>query len=106
MDTGLEVEKIPDNGKENVFIYGGNLAQNGITTSLRSLLNTLDTDKRNYYISFCQGKAKNYAYQLTTFNPDVSFFAIAEYCRGALCCRRAQKFKLHFSFSPCPFLFR
>lgn len=79
MDTGLEVEKIPDNGKENVFIYGGNLAQNGITTSLRSLFNTLDTDKRNYYISFCQGKAKNYAYQLTTFNPDVSFFAIAEY---------------------------
>lgn len=79
MDTGLEVEKIPDNGKENVFVYGGNLAQNGITTSMRSLLNTLDTDKRNYYISFCQGKAKNYAYQLTTFNPDVSFFAIAEY---------------------------
>ncbi len=78
IDTGVAVEKIPDNGKENVLIYAGNLAKNGITASLRSLTNSLDLDKRNYYISFCQGKAKKNAAQLATFNEKVSFFAVAE----------------------------
>lgn len=78
-DTQLEVEKIPDNGKENVLFYVGNLAKNGITTSIRNLLNTIDLSKRNYYISFCQGKVKNNAAQLTTFHSDVKFFAIAEF---------------------------
>ena len=78
-DTNLEVEKIPDNGKENVVLYVGNLAKNGITTSIRNLLNTIDLSKRNYYISFCQGKAKNHAAQLATFHSDVNFFVIAEF---------------------------
>lgn len=78
-DTNLEVEKIPNNGKENVLIYVGNLAKNGITTSIRNLLNTIDLSKRNYYISFCQGKVKSHAAQLTTFHPDVKFFVIAEF---------------------------
>ncbi len=79
MDTGLAVEKIPCNGKENVLIYAGNLDKNGITTSLRSLTNSLDLDKRNYYISFCQGKAKKHAAQLVTFNEKINFFAVSEY---------------------------
>lgn len=78
IDTGLAVEKIPNNGKENVLIYAGNLDKNGITTSLRSLTNSLDLDKRNYYISFCQGKAKKHASQLATFNSKVNLFAISE----------------------------
>ena len=45
IDTEVTVEKIPDNGKENVLIYAGNLDKNGITTSLRSLTNSLDLDK-------------------------------------------------------------
>ena len=51
-ETDLDVQKIPSNGKENVFIYSGNLTGNGITASLMSLLNTLDISKRNYYITF------------------------------------------------------
>lgn len=78
-ETQLEVEPIPDNGKENVLLYAGNLAKNGITTSIRNLMNTMDLSKRNYYLSFCQGKAKNHAAQLATFHPDVKFFAIAEF---------------------------
>lgn len=77
-DTGLKTEKIPDNGKENVLLYAGNLDKNGITTSLRSLTNSIDLDKRNYYISFCQSKAKKNAFQIATFNPKLNFFAIAE----------------------------
>jgi CDP-glycerol glycerophosphotransferase len=77
--NGIVPLAIPDNGKENVLLYAGNLSKNGITTSLRSLLNYIDTGKRNYIISFCQGKARRNAEQLSTFNPNVSFLAIAEY---------------------------
>ena len=45
-------EKIEDNGKENLIIYAGNLAKNGITASLLSLLCKLDLEKRNYFIAF------------------------------------------------------
>ena len=40
------------NGKENVLIMGGSLAKNGITTALVNLLNNIDTDKRNYFVTF------------------------------------------------------
>lgn len=79
IDTGLTVAPVPDNGKENVLIYAGDLAKNGITTSLRSLTNEIDLNKRNYYISFIQGKAKKNADQLITFNPKVNFFAVSDY---------------------------
>ncbi len=39
-------------GKENVLIFGGSLAKNGITTALVNLLNNIDLSKRNYYVSF------------------------------------------------------
>lgn len=90
-DTGLEVTDMPDNGKENVVIYAGNLAKNGITTSLRSLLNSIDTTKRNYYISFGQRKVKNYADQLFTFNENVRYFAIAEEFNASLIERGSRK---------------
>lgn len=79
IDTGLTVAAVPNNGKENVLIYAGDLAKNGITTSLRSLTNEIDLNKRNYYISFIQGKAKKNADQLVTFNPKVNFFAVSDY---------------------------
>lgn len=44
---------VPDNGKENVLIYGGSFAKNGITSSVISLINNLD-DSRNWYLSYFQ----------------------------------------------------
>lgn len=45
-------EKLVPNGKKNVLIYAGNLDKNGITTALLSVLNNIDLNKFNYYISF------------------------------------------------------
>lgn len=53
-DTGLKAEKIPDNHKENVMIFVGNMAANGITTAIKNLLSTVDVSKRNYYMYFIQ----------------------------------------------------
>lgn len=74
LDTGLVTEKIPDNGKENVLIYAGNLAGNGITTSLRSLLSVVDRTKRNYYISFVSEYIKEKKEVLYTFPKEVNYF--------------------------------
>lgn len=43
---------MPDNCKPNIMIYAGNLAKNGITTSVLNLLNNLDTKEYNYYLTF------------------------------------------------------
>ena len=40
------------NGKENVLIFGGSLAKNGITSALYSLLNSIDCTKRNYFLAY------------------------------------------------------
>ncbi|MDD4407343.1 MAG: CDP-glycerol glycerophosphotransferase family protein [Bacilli bacterium] len=47
----LKVLDIPNNQKENVLIYSGNLSRNGITSSLFSLLNNIDLEDKNYYLT-------------------------------------------------------
>lgn len=74
-DTGLGVEEMPNNGKENVLIYGANLAPNGITAALRNLLSTVDLEKRNYYISFPQTAAAPHGENLFTFPEGVNYYA-------------------------------
>lgn len=50
--------KIPRNRKDNVLMYVGNMAKNGITTSLMSLLNSIDLNARNYYVTFTVAKVR------------------------------------------------
>lgn len=76
-DNGLHAEAIPDNGKENVMIYAGNLAKNGITTSLKSLLNNIDLEKRNYFVTFNQSVTQENGEQLKELPPGANYFAIA-----------------------------
>lgn len=40
------------NGKENVIIFSGSMQKNGITTALKSLMNMVDHNKRNYFLLF------------------------------------------------------
>ncbi len=51
-DNKLNIFKLESNHKDNVLIFTGNLAKNGITTSLFSLINNIDLDQRNYYFTF------------------------------------------------------
>lgn len=40
------------NGKENVLIFGGSLAKNGITTALLNMLKRVDTSEKNFILAF------------------------------------------------------
>ena len=57
-DSKLKEIPIQGNGKDNVLIYAGNLAKNGITSSLISLLESIDLSKRNYFVTFSTAKVK------------------------------------------------
>lgn len=48
----LTVKETPYNGRKNVLIYPGTLSQNGITSAVMSLLNSLDTNKNNYILFY------------------------------------------------------
>ena len=40
------------NGKQNVLVFTGALAQNGMTSALKSLMNMVDHTERNYFLLF------------------------------------------------------
>ena len=44
--------KLPDNGKKNVAIYGGDFVRNGIATALGNLMHNVDPDKYNYLVLY------------------------------------------------------
>lgn len=73
-DTGLDIREMPNNGKENVLLYVGNLAGNGITASMKALLDTIDREKRNYYITFITEYVQPYYKTLFDLPQGVSFF--------------------------------
>ena len=75
-NTGMEVHKVPNNGKENVLLYAGNLAGNGVTASLRSLLNSIDLTKRNYYFSFFTEYVGKYKETIFTFPEQAYYYAL------------------------------
>ena len=51
----LEETTIIKNGKDNILICCGGLAQNGLTTAFLNLLDHVDRDKRNYFVTFIKG---------------------------------------------------
>ena len=75
-DNDAIIEAMPSNNKENVLIYAGNLAPNGITTSLRSLLNTLDLSKRNYILTFRTENVSKNRQNIKTFPEEISYIPI------------------------------
>ncbi len=64
------------NGKKNVLIFAGTLAQNGLTTSLRGLLSHIDPDSANYYVLFYRSKVKKYIYVIHEFPPKINYISI------------------------------
>ena len=74
--NGIVEGTIKDNGKENVFIFGGRLANNGITTSLKNLLNNVDRDKKNYYILFYSRAVRQNLPVLRDLSEIVNYYSI------------------------------
>lgn len=71
----IKEREIPNNGKKNILFYSGNLAKNGLTTSLYNLLNSLDTTEYNYFITFKGGSVKPHLDMLRALPEGVNYIA-------------------------------
>lgn len=51
-ENECHLEQLKCDGKENVFVFVDGLVKNGITSAVFNLLNSVDTNKRNYFAVF------------------------------------------------------
>lgn len=65
------------NGKENIVLYGGDLSQNGITTSFIHMLNLLDLDRFNYFVSFRENQIRKQPERLKILPKSIHILSIA-----------------------------
>lgn len=69
----VKIKNITHDKKEKVLIYGGSLAKNGITSSLISLLENIDLNKRNYFLSFRSQTAKRHSLTLNDISKKIDY---------------------------------
>lgn len=70
-----------ENDKPNILIYGGALLNNGITSSLVNLLNNIDREKYNIFISFRQWEEyilENHRHIYEIMPDDVEFWPLRD----------------------------
>lgn len=70
----LTVTTLSDNGKQNVILYPGPLLQNGITSSVLSLLEHLDKEKNNYVLFFRTEHVQQAAETLKALPAGVNYY--------------------------------
>lgn len=81
------------NGKENVLVFAGALAKNGITTAVVNLLKNVDKSKRNYYLVFQAADVRTEPERLDVIPDDVDFMVMDHSPSRTLAERRqSQKF--------------
>lgn len=61
------------NGKENVLLYTGVLAKNGMTTAMKNLVCSLDAEKRNYILTFYARKTNPNKLTINEFPENVAY---------------------------------
>lgn len=65
-----------NNNKPNVLIFTGSLIKNGITASLKGLINNIDLEKRNYFLTFYRKEVKKNKYLLSEFPTKINYILI------------------------------
>lgn len=77
-DKNITVKQTKKNNKKNVLIYTGSLAMNGITSSIISLINTIDLKKENIFLSFREKAVAKNPLKLERFSKDVDIFPLID----------------------------
>lgn len=81
------------NGKENVLVFAGGMAKNGITTAVINLLKNVDKSKRNYYLVFRASDVRTALERLDIISDDIDYLVMDHPpCRTLAERRQSQKF--------------
>jgi CDP-glycerol glycerophosphotransferase len=86
----LKEFEIKKNNKSNVLLFVGNLSKNGITTSITNLMNNVDTDKYNYYLTFYGNEVEPNKEALLRFSDNINYLPIT----GGINCSIVDKVAL------------
>lgn len=74
-ENELIIEDIKNNGKNNVLVFAGNLAKNGLTSALKNIFSTIDLTKNNYIVTFSSKDVKRNPEQILDLPKEVSYIA-------------------------------
>ena len=80
-DSNLSKLKIIDaktynNNKPNILIFTGALLKNGITASLKGLINNIDLTQYNYYLSFSRNAVRKNCQTISNFSRECNYIPI------------------------------
>lgn len=77
-DNGLKIIEGNSfgNGKQNILIFTGALLKNGITSSLKGLINNVDLTKYNYYLTFYRNMVRRNKSVINTFPKQCNYIPI------------------------------
>ncbi len=98
-ESNLLLNDIPNNNKKKVLIYVGNLAKNGITSSVMSLLRNVDLDKRNYYITFSAARIRKNKEIIKTIDDRIKYIPLSGKMNASLFQRLVLKVYRHLKLS-------
>lgn len=70
-------EKLPDNGKENIMLWCGDFALNGVTVSINNLLANVDVTKKNYTVLVRTEDIKKHPFRLLELPEGVSWLGFS-----------------------------
>lgn len=83
-DDSHKIAKKLKKEKKNILIYTGGLELNGITSSVKALLNEIDVNKYNLIVTFTTKSIKSNPNKLDTINDNVDFFPIVSVCNKTI----------------------
>lgn len=70
------LKNIKTNGKENILIFTGNLTDNHVTDLLKDLLDNIDLNERNYFLTFRASRVKNHASLLYELSQKLNYIPL------------------------------
>lgn len=74
--SDIVIKELSRNNKKNILIYPGNLAKNGITTSLLNLLNKVKLKENNYFVTFMTRRVTHNKKVITNFPQEVNYIPL------------------------------
>lgn len=76
-EASVKEVPLPYNGKENVLLYCGDLALNGVTVSIQNLLANVDVTSKNYIILVKTSDVRRNAFRLLEFPKGVTYLGFS-----------------------------
>lgn len=64
------------NSKKNILIYAGSLAKNGLTSSLKGLINHINLEEYNYTLTFYRGAVRRHSHEIDDFPSKIKYIPI------------------------------